>query len=71
MKPRGVGTARLTVCYHAGGHGPEHFYRRVGFHPTGEYHAGETVAERVLLASGGDRAAEEAQDSNGAVSGRQ
>jgi diamine N-acetyltransferase len=64
------GHRRRTVCYHAGGHGPEEFYRRVGFHP-GECHAGETAAERVLLASGGGRAAEEAQDSSGAVSGRQ
>ena len=32
----------------AGQHGPEDFYRRLGFHPTGEYNEGETVAERLL-----------------------
>lgn len=32
-------------------HGPEDFYRRLGFHPTGEHNEGETVAERILLAS--------------------
>jgi len=26
----------------------------LGFHPTGEYNEGETVAERILLASGDD-----------------
>src|SRR5215831_11381511 len=34
--------------HHAGEHGPEDFYRRLGFHPTGEYNEGETVAECVL-----------------------
>jgi hypothetical protein len=53
------------VCYHAGEHGPEDFYRRLGFHATGEYNEGETVAERILLASGDDQVAEEAQDLNG------
>src|SRR5215469_1793316 len=38
------GHHRLTVSYHAGKHGPEEFYRRLGFHPTGEYIQGETVA---------------------------
>jgi diamine N-acetyltransferase len=42
------GYRRLTVCYHEGRHGPEAFYRRLGFHPTGEYNQGETVAERDL-----------------------
>ena len=42
------GHQRLTVSYHAGQHGPEAFYRRVGFHPTGEYNEGETVAELLL-----------------------
>jgi diamine N-acetyltransferase len=45
------GHHRLTVSYHAGQHGPEAFYRRLGFHPTGEYNEGETVAERLLAAS--------------------
>ena len=44
------GHHRLTVSYHAGSHGPEEFYRRLGFHPTGEYNEGETVAERLLPA---------------------
>lgn len=42
------GHHRLTVSYHAGNHGPEEFYRRLGFHPTGDYNHGETVAERLL-----------------------
>jgi diamine N-acetyltransferase len=42
------GHRRLTVSYHAGQHGPEAFYERLGFHPTGEYNEGETVAERLL-----------------------
>ena len=44
------GHQRLTVSYHAGQHGPEAFYRRLGFHATGEYNEGETVAERLLAA---------------------
>ena len=65
------GHHRLTVSYHAGEHGPEGFYRRLGFHPTGEYNEGETVAERILLASGDDQVAEQAQDDSQAASGRQ
>lgn len=42
------GHRRLTVCYHEGEHGPERFYRRLGFHPTGDYNHGEAVAERTL-----------------------
>jgi diamine N-acetyltransferase len=42
------GHRRLTVSYHAGGHGPEAFYQRLGFHPTGECNEGEVVAERIL-----------------------
>jgi diamine N-acetyltransferase len=45
------GHRRLTVSYHAGPDGPEEFYRRLGFHPTGEHNEGETVAERLLPAS--------------------
>ena len=44
------GHHRLTVSYHAGQHGPEEFYRRLGFHTTGEYNEDETVAERLLTA---------------------
>jgi diamine N-acetyltransferase len=44
------GHNRLTVSYHAGPHGPEEFYRRLGFDPTGEYNEGETVAELFLAA---------------------
>lgn len=42
------GHHRLTVGYHAGKHGPEEFYRRLGFHPTGEIDQGETIAELLL-----------------------
>lgn len=47
------GHHRLTVCYHEGEHGPEEFYRRLGFRPTGEYNQGEAVAERDLGPAGG------------------
>ncbi len=42
------GKRRLTVSYHPYQHGPEGFYRRLGFQPTGEYNQGEVVAERIL-----------------------
>jgi diamine N-acetyltransferase len=42
------GIRKLTVSYHAGESGPEGFYERLGFHPTGEYNEGEAVAERLL-----------------------
>jgi diamine N-acetyltransferase len=42
------GHHRLTVSYHAGPGGPEVFYERLGFRPTGELIADETVAERLL-----------------------
>ena len=29
-------------------HGPEGFYQRLGFRPTGEHNQGEVVAERIL-----------------------
>jgi diamine N-acetyltransferase len=45
------GHDRLTVGYHPGPNGPEVFYQRLGFHPTGEYNEGETVAERLFAAS--------------------
>jgi diamine N-acetyltransferase len=44
------GHHRLTVSYHAGPLGPEAFYKRLGFRPTGERNEGETVAERLLAA---------------------
>ena len=42
------GHHRLTVSYHPGPGGPEAFYERLGFRPTGEHIADETVAERLL-----------------------
>jgi diamine N-acetyltransferase len=42
------GQHRLTVSYHPYPHGPEGFYRRLGFHPTGEYNDDEVVAERIF-----------------------
>ena len=42
------GHHRLTVCYHPYQHGPEGFYRRLGFLPTGEYNEDEVVAERIF-----------------------
>lgn len=71
QEARRRGHHRLTVCYHAGEHGPEGFYRRLGFHPTGEYNEGEAVAELFLLAGGDDQVAEQAQGSSQAISGRQ
>ena len=47
------GHRRLTVSYHEGQDGPEEFYRRLGFRPTGTYNVGEAVAERVLRAGDG------------------
>jgi diamine N-acetyltransferase len=42
------GQHRLTVSYHLHENGPEGFYNRLGFRPTGEYNQGEIVAERIL-----------------------
>jgi diamine N-acetyltransferase len=42
------GQHRLTVSYHLAGNGPEPFYQRLGFRPTGEHIADEVVAERIL-----------------------
>jgi diamine N-acetyltransferase len=42
------GQHRLTVSYHLQENGPEGFYERLGFRPTGEHHQGEVVAERIL-----------------------
>jgi len=43
------GHHRVTVGYHAGPGGPEVFYERLGFRPTGEYNQGDTIAERLLV----------------------
>ena len=42
------GQRRLTVSYHARENGPEGFYQRLGFRPTGQHNQGEVVAERIL-----------------------
>jgi diamine N-acetyltransferase len=42
------GQHRLTVSYHLADNGPEPFYQRLGFRPTGGYIADETVAELIL-----------------------
>jgi diamine N-acetyltransferase len=42
------GQRRLTVSYHLQANGPEGFYERLGFRPTGEHNQGEVVAERIL-----------------------
>ena len=42
------GQRRLTVSYHARENGPEGFYQRLGFRPTGEHNQDEVVAERIL-----------------------
>lgn len=42
------GQDRLTVLWVPGDDGPEGFYRRVGFRPTGETFAGQAVGELPL-----------------------
>lgn len=42
------GQTTITVTYDRGEGGPEQFYQRLGFHPTGEFSDGEVVAERPL-----------------------
>lgn len=37
------GSKRATVMWKAGEHGPEGFYRRMGFEPTGEEFLGQIV----------------------------
>jgi diamine N-acetyltransferase len=44
------GQYRLTVSYHLHENGPEGFYERLGFRPTGEQNHGEVVAARILTA---------------------
>ncbi len=42
------GGTRMTVTHHPGPTGPEAFYARLGFRPTGETSGDETVAELPL-----------------------
>jgi diamine N-acetyltransferase len=42
------GQRRLVTTWSQHEHGPEAFYLRLGFRPTGEHHHGEIVAERML-----------------------
>ena len=42
------GLRRITVSFHEGDHGPEGFYRRLGFRRTGDLNQGEVVAELFL-----------------------
>jgi diamine N-acetyltransferase len=42
------GQRRLMVSWKQHKHGPEGFYLRLGFRPTGECNQGEVVAERIL-----------------------
>ncbi|MCZ7414693.1 MULTISPECIES: GNAT family N-acetyltransferase [unclassified Streptomyces] len=42
------GGNRLTVTWHPGEDGPEKFYLRLGFRPTGETSGGQTVGELDL-----------------------
>ncbi|MFD5426035.1 GNAT family N-acetyltransferase [Streptomyces sp. NPDC127084] len=42
------GGSRLTTTWHPGEDGPEAFYLRLGFRPTGETSDGETVGELEL-----------------------
>jgi diamine N-acetyltransferase len=52
------GQHRLTVSYHLAENGPEGFYERLGFRPTGEHIHDEVVAERILTAPSRNRGAE-------------
>ncbi|OXM42898.1 GNAT family N-acetyltransferase [Amycolatopsis alba] len=42
------GGTRMTTTWHPGGDGPEDFYLRLGFLPTGEKSGGQTVGELAL-----------------------
>lgn len=42
------GQSRITVLWERGEHGPEAFYLRLGFRPTGEELFGEVVGELLL-----------------------
>ena len=45
------GLHRITVSWHPGDHGPEGFYRRLGFRRTGALNQGEVVGELLLAPS--------------------
>lgn len=45
------GHRRLMTSWHQHPHGPENFYLRLGFRPTGEMFHGEVLAELALSAS--------------------
>jgi len=47
------GQQRVTVLWVPGEHGPEGFYLRLGFHPTGQEMDGEVIGELFLPTSGG------------------
>jgi diamine N-acetyltransferase len=47
------GQRRLMVSWKQHEHGPEGFYLRLGFRPTGEHNQGEVVAERILVPGSG------------------
>ncbi|HZG02240.1 MAG TPA: GNAT family N-acetyltransferase [Streptomyces sp.] len=42
------GGTRMTVTWHPGGTGPEGFYLKLGFRPTGEMSGGQRVGELAL-----------------------
>ncbi|WP_069884405.1 GNAT family N-acetyltransferase [Streptomyces luteocolor] len=42
------GGTRMTVTWHPGADGPEEFYLRLGFQPTGEMSGGQCVGELAL-----------------------
>ncbi|MCB5909054.1 GNAT family N-acetyltransferase [Streptomyces pinistramenti] len=46
------GGTRATVTWGVGEHGPEQFYLRLGFRPTGELSGDQTVGERELAPAG-------------------
>ncbi|MFD0256711.1 GNAT family N-acetyltransferase [Kitasatospora indigofera] len=46
------GRRTLTTSWHVAGNGPEPFYRRLGFRPTGESVEGEIIGELDLGAPG-------------------
>ena len=49
---RARGVERISVLWERGEHGPEEFYLKLGFVPTGEEHFGEVVAFKDLSIPG-------------------
>jgi diamine N-acetyltransferase len=45
---RSRGERRVSALWLPGLHGPEYFYRHLGFHPTGELFYGQVAAELLL-----------------------